>query len=211
MQTDAMFWDGIARRYAARPVGDPAAYEATLDRVRHYLGRHDRVLELGCGTGTTALLLAPAVGEYVASDVSPEMIAIGNEKLATDPSQGLRFEVARARQAGTGDRFDAVLAFNLLHLLEDLPAALAGIRDRLPEGGLFISKTPCLASKKWLLWPVLKVMQLVGKAPFVRFLNPEGLQDQLRTAGFEILETGDYPAKTGSRLIVARKGQRPSR
>ena len=53
------FWDGIAERYAARPVTDEAAYADTLARVRSYLGPDDRVREIGCGTGSTTPRLAP--------------------------------------------------------------------------------------------------------------------------------------------------------
>jgi len=38
-------------------------------------------------------------------------------------------------------------------------------------------------------------------------LSPEALEAAIRRAGFEIVETGDYPAKTPPRrFVVARKG-----
>ena len=55
----AGFWDAIAERYAARPIGDEAAYEATLARVRHWLSPEMRVVELGCGTGRVAAAAPP--------------------------------------------------------------------------------------------------------------------------------------------------------
>ena len=58
MQETMKFWDGIAEKYAKRPISDMAAYEYTLGRTRSYLKPEDQVLELGCGTGSTALLLA---------------------------------------------------------------------------------------------------------------------------------------------------------
>ena len=50
----ALFWDRMARKYAADPIADPAGYEHTLHRVQGLLNAGDRVLELGCGTGSTA-------------------------------------------------------------------------------------------------------------------------------------------------------------
>ncbi len=201
--TSARFWDKIATRYAARPVGDEAAYAATLDRVRAHLPANARVLELGCGTGTTALKLAPYVREITATDVSPAMIEIARGKGAG--VENARFEVGPARLEAT-EAYDAILAFNLLHLLDDIDASLRDIHNALKPGGVFISKTPCLGGWKGVLRPVLWVMQKIGKAPApVHFLKTEPLGARIAGQGFEIIETGDYPKSVPSRLIVARK------
>ncbi|EPX86965.1 class I SAM-dependent methyltransferase [Salipiger mucosus] len=196
----AAFWDRVAERYAARPVGDSAAYEATLARVRHWLGPEMEVLELGCGTGSTAIALAEAAGRITATDVSGEMIRIAQGKAGP---ANLTFRQAGVDEALTG-RFDVVRAFNLLHLLEDRSGTLRAVRAVLPERGLFISKTPCLAAKWWLR-PVVAAMRMAGKAPRLQFLSVKGLEAAVREAGFEILETGDYPPRLPGRFIVARR------
>src|SRR5690349_11454840 len=117
--TNTRFWDGAARKYAAQPLADPAGYERTLDHTRRYLKATDAAAEFGCGTGTTALKLAPAVARIVASDISPEMIAIGREKAAADRVENVEFAVATPEAAPWPDAsFDVVLAFNLLHLID---------------------------------------------------------------------------------------------
>ena len=75
----AEFWDRTARQYAADPIADPAGYETTVRRVQALLSPRHSVLELGCGTGTTALRLAPFAGQLLATDVSAGMIAIAQE------------------------------------------------------------------------------------------------------------------------------------
>ncbi len=72
---DARFWDRTSSRYARSAISDPAGYERTLDRTRGLLKPQDRVLELGCGTGSTALRLASSVQSYLATDISTGMIA----------------------------------------------------------------------------------------------------------------------------------------
>ena len=52
--TVSRFWDRLAAGYAKKPVPDEEAYARTLERVRAHLTPNDRVLELGCGTGTSA-------------------------------------------------------------------------------------------------------------------------------------------------------------
>lgn len=204
---NAVFWDRIARKYAATPVRNEEAYALTLDRVRTFLSPTDEVLELGCGTGSTALKLAPSVASYLATDLSAEMIAIANEKLEADAVAGLSFAPADCGDAATlAGPFDAVLAFSLLHLVDDLSSTLARINSLVRPGGLFMSKTPCLGEKKGYLRPLISLMRLFGKAPsHVAFFRIAGLESAISDAGFDIIETGDYPADLPHHFVVARK------
>ena len=102
--SDAQFWDRIARKYATDPIADIAGYERTLERTRHYLRSTRSSFEFGCGTGTTALKLAPSVGRIIATDISDEMIAIAREKAKAEGCTNATFEVARPerRRGRTG-------------------------------------------------------------------------------------------------------------
>ena len=124
------FWDRIAKRYAARQITDVAAYEALLADVALRLNPGDRVLEIGCGTGGTAIRLASHVASYTATDFSAEMIRIARSKLA--PAT-LHFERTDAQRAFDGAPFDAICAFNFLHLVDDFERPLSGQADRLPD------------------------------------------------------------------------------
>ncbi|MDX5401003.1 MAG: class I SAM-dependent methyltransferase, partial [Rhodobacterales bacterium] len=59
------FWNRVAQRYAARPLTNPAADEAMLTDAASRLSPQHRVLEIGCGTGGTAIRLAQGVAAYV--------------------------------------------------------------------------------------------------------------------------------------------------
>ncbi len=202
----AAFWNGMARRYADSPMRSPENWEKTLERTLAHLPAGAEVLELGCGTGSTALRLAPHVARYAGTDDADAMIAIAQEKLAAEPVAGLSFSAARPGDGSLPQGpFDAVTAFNLLHLLPDLPAALAEMRGLLKPGGVLIAKTPCLGGRYLVLWPVVGVLRLFGKAPPLRFLRPVRLEAIVEAAGFAIEERGDYPAKPPSRFIVARR------
>ncbi|MEM7753889.1 MAG: class I SAM-dependent methyltransferase [Pseudomonadota bacterium] len=203
--TDAAFWDRIAPRYAKQAISNVGAYEETLARVQTYLGAETIALELGCGTGSTALRLRPGTKHYVATDISPGMIDIANAKTAEHAGPAPEFRVASVEAAAyTHDNFNTVLAFNLLHLVSDLDALLATIHDILPENGLFISKTPAIGGK-WYLRPLIGAMQLFGKAPYVSYMTVADVDACIAAAGFRIEETGLYPPATPSRFIVARK------
>ncbi|MEM9013931.1 MAG: class I SAM-dependent methyltransferase [Pseudomonadota bacterium] len=200
------FWDKVAAKYAKRPVKDQSAYEKTLDRVRAHLKPDDQVLEIGCGTGTTALILAEEVAHYSASDISAAMIEIANKKKTDKGAENVNFlkaEIPDPRFKREGH--DAVLAFNLLHLLEDPAAAISHARELIKPGGLFMSKTVCLDQKGFGLRLMITVMRLLGRAPYVNFMSIDTLEGLFRDAGFEILETGDYPKSPPSHFIVAKK------
>lgn len=202
--SDAKFWDRAAPKYAKDPISDPAAYATTLGRMRAILQPHHSVLELGCGTGSTALELAPGVKAYLGTDVSPGMINIARAKLTDDLPAKLSFAVAPAGDIPPGE-FDAILALNLLHLVPTLEDDLAAIYAALPPDGLFIAKTGMLKDGSFFLRPVIAVMRLLGKAPFVRNLSAPEFKGLLRAAGFEITEDLIQPGIAPRLFTVARK------
>jgi ubiquinone/menaquinone biosynthesis C-methylase UbiE len=208
MASDARFWDRTSRKYARDAIADQAGYERTLERTRALLGSGDRVLELGCGTGTTALRLARDVQDYLATDISAGMIAIANEKHAAGPIPALVFRTATA-EALTPDakRFNAVLGFNYLHLVRDLPGTLRRIHALLAAEGLFISKTPCLGDMNPLIRLALPVMRAIGKAPYAGVFRAADLSQHISAAGFDILATESHATKGNDNrpYIVARK------
>jgi SAM-dependent methyltransferase len=205
----ARFWDRIARKYAADPIADKPGYEATLRRVQGLLTAEMNVLELGCGTGSTALRLAPFTRRLLATDVSAGMIAIAREKLAAEPIPQLAFALADADAPaiGPGD-YDAVLAFNLLHLVSDLDQALALVVQALRPGGRLISKTACVAEMNPLIrWLAIPVMQAIGKAPHVLLFDADTLQAAMVRQGLviEAVERHGTKGKDIRVFIVARK------
>jgi ubiquinone/menaquinone biosynthesis C-methylase UbiE len=207
-KNDARFWDRIARKYATDPIVDMDGYERSIERTSHHLKRSDTVFEFGCGTGTTALMLAPSVARIVATDISSEMITIAREKAGAQSCANAEFEVATPDAAPWPDgTFDAALGFNVLHLVAGREATLRAVHRLLKPGGLFFSKTPCLKEMNPMLRVAVPVMQLFGKAPYVTFLSAEDLERDLVAAGFEIVERGRH-ATNGRDVrpfFVARK------
>lgn len=208
LANDAHFWDRTSRKYARGAIADQAGYERTLDRTRDLLESGDRVLELGCGTGSTALRLAGDFQSYLATDISAGMIAIANEKHAAGPIPALVFRTATA-EALTPEaaQFDAVLAFNYLHLVRDLPGTLRRVHALLAAEGLFISKTPCLGDMNPLIRFALPAIRAIGKAPYVGVFRGGDLRQHISAAGFDILADENHATKGKNNrpFIVARK------
>jgi ubiquinone/menaquinone biosynthesis C-methylase UbiE len=205
---DARFWDRIARKYAVDPITDMAGYERTLERTRHHVKSDHVVFEFGCGTGTTALKLAPYVGRIVATDISREMIVIAREKAEAEGRLNAEFEVATPDAAPWPDgTFDVALGFNILHLVRAREAALRGVHRLLKPDGLFISKTPCLKDMNPIVRMAVPVMQVFGKAPYVGVFSAGDLEREMASAGFEILERARHASrgKDTRPFLVAKK------
>lgn len=211
LSKDAAFWSKISREYAASPIGNMEGYLNTLERTKSHLKAEDRVLEIGCGTGSTALLLAPHVSHVTATDLAPGMIEIANEKRTETELENVTFRVADVLDHSIGEGpYDAVLAHNLLHLVPNLDEALEHVASLTKPGGLFISKTVCAPAKPTIKYAVIRrmaipIMQALGKAPFVNFLSVRELEHKIERSGFKIVETADQAALLSSRYTVARR------
>jgi 2-polyprenyl-3-methyl-5-hydroxy-6-metoxy-1,4-benzoquinol methylase len=204
--TVSRFWDRLATGYAKKPVPDEAAYEKTLERVRAHLAPNAHVLELGCGTGTTALKLAASAREILATDYSAKMLAIAEAKARAEGVSNVSFRRCTLDDQALGrESFDVVMGMNLFHLLDDIPARFRRIHELVRPGGLFISKTPCIGDQGFFMRLVLPVLRAVGIAPYVNFVTERSLTADIVGAGFAIEETGMYPKKGRCYFVVARK------
>lgn len=201
------FWNLMARRYARSPVGNPDAYQYKLDKTAQYLSPRDRLLEFGCGTGTTALIHAARVSHIDAIDFSSEMIAIAREKAAGQNIANVRFEVATLEdwpipQDGPG--YDAVLAMSILHLVTDLDATLGRVYRALKPGGLLFSSTACIAGQFGWVRHVLPPLGAIGVLPKILILTP-GMLTQAMTAQGLNVEHVWQPGKDAAAFVIARR------
>ena len=102
-----------------------------------------RSLDLACGTGDIAFLLAHAGAEVVGLDLTERMIRLARAKTpepGAEPTARTRFLVGDMGALPFGDgRFDLVTTGYGLRNVPDLPGALAEIRRVLRPDGLLLS------------------------------------------------------------------------
>lgn len=205
MSTPTSFWDKVADRYSRKPIADEAAYQRKLEVTREYFTPETEALELGCGTGGTALLHAPYVRRYRATDVSARMIEIAESRKAEGDYNNVSFEQVSLEEIDVADQsMDAVLALSLLHLLEDEDAATRRVFDMLKPGGVFVSSTVCLGDNmKWFKL-IAPIGRFLGLMPLVQVFTAQHLIDRLTAAGFEI-DHDWRPGKGRAVFLVAKK------
>ncbi|MGJ3245560.1 MAG: class I SAM-dependent methyltransferase [Elainellaceae cyanobacterium] len=197
------FWDKVAEKYAKQPIADEAAYQKKLEVTRDYFRPDMDVLEIGCGTGSTAILHAPYVKHIRAIDFSASMIAIAQGK--AEHIDNVTFEQATIEDLDIPDQsLDAVLGLSILHLLRDREAAIARVYQMLKPGGVFVTSTPCIGDTKSWFKLIAPVGRFLGVFPFVAVFTTEALENSLTNAGFEL----DYqwqPSQDKAVFIVAKK------
>ncbi|MEM1435265.1 MAG: class I SAM-dependent methyltransferase [Pseudomonadota bacterium] len=205
MEHTARFWDRIAEGYAAKPVADQAAYERKLAITREYLHPEAEVLELGCGTGSTAIAHAPFAAHIRATDVSAKMIEIARAKAAAEGVDNIDFRVAAAATVGAADAsLDAVLALSLLHLLEDWRAAIAAAFRALKPGGVLVTSTACMDDGFKLMRLVAPLGRRFGVLPTLSFFTRDELERAMTDAGF-VIEQSWRPSRRKGLFVVAQK------
>ena len=158
----AQFWDNLAEKYAAKPVANQEAYERKLDETKSRLTPEDTVLDIGCGTGSLALELAPCVSHVHSVDVSSEMLRIAKGKAEKQGVDNVTFHNRNVDDLSVFDRdsFDMVCAYNIVHLADDAPALLQAVYELLKPGGYFVSTTPCLKDGWMPYGLIIGVMRL---------------------------------------------------
>lgn len=199
---NARFWDKIADKYAKDPIADMASYEHKLKLTQDRFRPDMSVLEIACGTGSTAILHAPHVAKYLAVDISERMIEIARAK---DGPSNLSFQVADIEEMPLEPgSFDMVQAHSALHLLKDPKMAIEKMYGALKPGGLFVSSTACVGGVWWLKL-IAPIGKALGKVPHIAWFTEDGLRQMMRDAGFEIIEDWRPNGKLKALFLIARK------
>jgi len=205
MDREKAFWNKLADKYSRRPVSDEAGYQKKLELTREYLRPDMEVLEIGCGTGSTAIAHAPYVNHIRATDLSTRMVEIAEDKAKDAGIDNVTFEALSidALDIPRGS-IDAVMAHSILHLLEDKEQVIADIHQMLKPGGVFVTNTACIGDMMLPLRLIIPVGRFLRLFPLVKVFSVAELKDSLESAGFEI----DYewqPKKSAAAFIICRK------
>ncbi|GAA5049558.1 2-polyprenyl-3-methyl-5-hydroxy-6-metoxy-1,4-benzoquinol methylase [Thermocatellispora tengchongensis] len=139
---DAFFRPGYAAELV--PHWIPA-----LDGVEAKLAAGARVADVGCGLGSSSMLLAEAYprARVVGSDYHADSIALARKRAAESGlADRVSFEVASA-QTFTGTGYDLVTMFDCLHDMGDPLGAARRVREALDPDGTWLLVEPIASDK----------------------------------------------------------------
>ena len=202
----AEIWNRLAEKYARSPVADPESYETKLALTREYFTPDSHVLELACGTGTTAIHHAPFVRSIRGVDISSGMIRIARRKLAETSISNVSFEVDDIEtMVLENDAYDVVMAHSILHLVSDRQRVLDRMMRLVRPGGYIVTSTMCLsdALRFRLMSPVFGLLRFFG-LPKVSPFTSDQLQHEIETSGFQTVHRWQPSADKAAFFIAKR-------
>lgn len=187
MKESHWFWNFVAKRYDRHSHADKG-YDRAIERFAEYLQPDDTVLDYACATGVIAFKVATRVKLVHAIDTSAKMIELGQKRVRESKTTNVIFERRSLfdEELITAS-YDAVLAFNILHLLEDARHAVGRAVDLLKPGGILVSSTPCLGDAGLFLRSLPPLISKLGVLSYLRRLNGTTVKAMQLDAGLEVL------------------------
>ncbi|MBR1422910.1 MAG: class I SAM-dependent methyltransferase [Ruminococcus sp.] len=136
-----MIWDTFAGIYdMAETIYNKEVYTNLGRRVAQEIDEGDVVLECACGTGVISKYIAPKCRLLVATDLSKGMLAEAQKNC--DNLNNIKFRYADITNINCRDeRFDKVVAGNVIHLLDEPYKAINELMRVCKTGGKVIIPT----------------------------------------------------------------------
>jgi SAM-dependent methyltransferase len=167
----------------------------------------ERVLDVCCGSGGSALPAAERVGpsgQVVAADLAERLVVLGRDKARAAALENLEFRVADMLKLGYPDgHFDAVVCVFGIFFVPDMEAAVAELWRMVRPGGRLAITTwgPNLFEPaNGAFWDAIGQLRpdlYRSFNPWDRISHPDGLYSMLANVGIRncdiVAETGEHP------------------
>lgn len=197
------FWNKFANNYSKKSIPNEAIYLQKITKTQEYLSKDSIILEIGCGTGTTALRHASYVKKIDAIDYSAEMIKIANTKKNNQKVKNVFFHnESITNYEFPKNHYNMIMAHSILHLTKENELILKKIHSSLQKDGLFVSSSACLKDTP-LIRAILPIVGFFIPTPDVNIFSTQEYLLLHEKVGFEILYQWNF--KKGEVFVIAKK------
>lgn len=151
--------------------------------VKSLISSNDEVLECACGTGLISGVIAKQCKSLIATDFSEKMLRRAEKKYGKYAN--VKFEQVDILHLGyPNESFDAVIAANVIHLLDEPYRALKELDRVCRRGGRIIIPTYMNQTKKGTTNSISDVIGKAG-ANFKREFTLDSYKKFFADAGYE--------------------------
>ena len=201
-----MFWDKVAWVYDVfANVINRKANRALCAAVAELVSPSDEVLECACGTGLLSVVIAERCTRLTASDFSANMLRRTERKCRN--LRNVSFEQGDISAIGHPDeRFDAVVAANVIHLLDKPLRALRELDRVCRRGGKLIIPTYMNQTDKGTTNSVSGAIGRAG-ADFKRAFTPDSYRQFFADAGYQDVRLTLCEGRVPCAVAVIQKPQ----
>lgn len=199
-----MFWDKVAGIYdLVETVYNGRVYKNLGKRIAKEMEAGDVVLECACGTGAISRHIAPTCKLLIATDFSGGMLRQAAKNCRNYDNVRIR-RADMMRLKCRDNRFDKVVAGNVIHLLEKPEDAVRELERVCRPGGRIIIPTYINASEGTNERAV-RLFEAAG-VNFKRQFDMESYQKFFKDAGYKNVEYDVIDGRMPCAVAIITKG-----
>lgn len=181
-----MFWDKVSGLYDLFETAyNGKVYRNLGERVAEEIEQNDIVLECACGTGAISRYIAPKCRQLIATDFSGGMLKQTWKNCRSFDNITIK-RADMTKLKCRDNRFDKVVAGNVIHLLEDPCSAVKELERVCKVGGKIIVPTYINASDG-VNQKAVRLLELAG-ASFKRQFDIDSYRKFFEDAGYANVE-----------------------
>lgn len=182
-----MFWDNVAGVYDIfENIINKKTNMGLCVKVEKEISETDEVLECACGTGLLSGIIAKRCKSLIATDFSVKMLEKARKKHSAYTN--IEFREGNILQIEyPNEKFDVVVAANVIHLLDEPYKALAELDRVCRKGGKIIIPTYMNKNDKGKTSGFVNVIGKAG-ADFKRQFTFDTYKRFIKDAGYEKVE-----------------------
>ncbi len=181
-----MFWDKVSGLYDLfETVYNGKVYRGLGERVAKEIEQNDIVLECACGTGAISRYIAPKCRRLIATDFSGGMLKQTLKNCRNFDNITIK-RADMTKLKCRDNRFDKVVAGNVIHLLDDPCTAVKELERVCKVGGKIIVPT-YINESDGVNQKTVRLLELAG-ASFKRQFDMGSYRKFFEDAGYENVE-----------------------
>jgi len=202
MSQSEIFFDKVSRK--SKPEPTKTAFRI-IEASKEFLEKDYCLLDFGCGSGTITNKVAKVVKSIKAIDISSGMLEFAKNQADKNSISNIDYnQVSIFDECFNDKKFDGVVAFNVLHYIDDMPSLMKRINSLLKPNGVFISSTACLKERRSIIGYVVMFLGKLGLMPKINFYTKNELETLMTNGDFKMIKS-DQISKLPEYFIVVKK------